>query len=130
MTLCLLPLVSDRMLSCLNLHRSCASWHSLCDFLCAATLLCLEDTFSLESPANSGLAIFLHPLSHRSLSSLYKHKRCLADMLELNFGTLLCLCFLSCLQQTWEERTPLLSLPLTFLSSLPQHNLKNTQPVC
>ena len=45
---CLLPLLNTKTPSGLNLCMSSVPYHSLCEFICASVLLCLEVTVSLE----------------------------------------------------------------------------------
>lgn len=46
---CPLPHLSAGTPSALNLCRPCANCHSLCEFIYASVLLCLEDTVSMKS---------------------------------------------------------------------------------
>lgn len=50
---CPLPLLYPRILSGVNLFRSCAIFYSLCEIVCALLPWCLEDTVSLESTITS-----------------------------------------------------------------------------
>lgn len=59
-----LPLLAE-VLSGLNLGRSCACCDSLCEFMCALILLCLDDAVSSECAPPLALTIFLLPLPHR-----------------------------------------------------------------
>ena len=51
---CLLLLLRSGTPSGLNLCRSRAFWHSLCEFKCASDIMCLEDILSSESFVTSG----------------------------------------------------------------------------
>lgn len=53
-TFCPLPLLSTGILSDLNLYKACVCCRSLCVFIPASALLCLEDFVSLESYTTSG----------------------------------------------------------------------------
>lgn len=59
--------VSAGVPSGLDLRRSCACWHSLCEFICARALLGLEDLVSLVFPL--ALTFSLPPLLQSSLIS-------------------------------------------------------------
>jgi hypothetical protein len=51
-----------------TLFRSCTDRHRLCEFICVAALLCVEDAIPWSQPLSLSLRIFLLPLPHRSLS--------------------------------------------------------------
>lgn len=65
---CSLPHFSAGVWSGLNLCRSCACCHSLCEFIHASVLLCLEDTVYSEPSTTSGSWVFLPPLLYTLLS--------------------------------------------------------------
>lgn len=50
-------------LICLVLDRSCAFYNNYYEFICAAIMLCSEDTFDLESSVISGSYGFSVPFS-------------------------------------------------------------------
>jgi hypothetical protein len=51
-----LPSLSAGTLSGLDLWKSCACCHSLCEFVCAPVLLCMDGTVSMGSSITSGSA--------------------------------------------------------------------------